>query len=284
MDASQMRRRIEAVRDLPTLPTVALEVNRLLEDVNTRIQDITAAIENDQALTVKILRLVNSAFFGLRGRVGTIARAVVVLGFNTVRSAVLSVSVLEAFSGRGVWIEGFDIRRFWAHALAVAVTSRQMAEALRAVPPEDAFTAGLIHDVGKLVLCQYFPDIFARVWDTSVTQGLSFFAAESRHSPLAHPGIGCLLARSWQLPEPLVRAVGMHHARPQSTEIPLWLVVHAANAVVRAAEAGPGAMPLTETYAGAPPDLQAHLGTVDQWFPALSPQIDAATGFFLEDR
>jgi len=284
MDAHQMRSRIESIRDLPTLPTVAFEVNRLLEDVNTRIQDVTVAIERDQALTVKILKLVNSAFFGLRGRVGNISRAVIVLGFNTVRSAVLSVAVIEAFGKRRHPLQGFDIRRFWLHAIAVAVTSRHLAERLRSVAPEDAFTAGLLHDVGKLILYQFFPELFAQIWNEAAGQGLTFSDAETRFSPLGHAGIGRILARRWQLPEELVRAVGAHHAVAASQDLPLWLVVHAANAAVHAAEDGRVGAVLSERYVQAPEALQDQLVSLERWFPALRPQITEAECFFLEEN
>ncbi|MBT8359115.1 MAG: HDOD domain-containing protein, partial [Deltaproteobacteria bacterium] len=200
MDSKTMMKKLERIEDLPTLPTILFEVNTLLEDINTSAKKLSDTIENDQSMVVKILKLVNSSFYGLRSRVSDISNAVVLLGFNTVRNSVISVSIIEAFSVKND-LDGFDIKEFWKHSIAVAVTSKRLAEKCRVEAPDNCFVAGLLHDIGKLVLSQYFQDLFTRVWITAQKENLDFYEAEKKEISVKHPMIGSLLAKRWQFPD-----------------------------------------------------------------------------------
>ncbi|MBE9547516.1 MAG: HDOD domain-containing protein, partial [Proteobacteria bacterium] len=173
MDAQTFLKKIDHIKDIPTLPAVAVKVNSMLRDYDTSINKLSETIEKDQAIVSKILRLVNSAFYGFQSRVSSIPHAMVLLGFSTVRNAVISVSVIGAFSKKGKF-EGFDIRDFWVHSVAVAVTSRHLSEKSRLVMPDEAFVAGLLHDVGKVILAQYFSDLFSQVWTSVSKEGIPF--------------------------------------------------------------------------------------------------------------
>ena len=127
MKESNILKRLDLIEDLPTLPAVAMEVNKMLLDYDTTISKLSDIIEKDQAMVSKILKLVNSSFFGLRGKISSISHAIVVLGFNTIRNAVVSISIIDAFTVKES-LDGFDITNFWKHSLSVAVTSKYLAE------------------------------------------------------------------------------------------------------------------------------------------------------------
>jgi HD-like signal output (HDOD) protein len=112
METKTFLSKLDRIQEIPTLPVVALKVNKLLQDYDTSIKVLSKTIEKDQAMVTKILRLVNSAFYGFRSRIGNIPHAVTILGFNTVRNAVVSISAVEAFSGKGA-SRYFDIVDFW---------------------------------------------------------------------------------------------------------------------------------------------------------------------------
>ena len=126
MDERQFLEKLDRIRDIPTLPSIVLELNKLLQDPDTSVTRISQIIEKDQAIALKILKLVNSAFYGFKSKISDIHNAVIMLGFNAVRNAIVSVSVIEAFAKK-LRLEGFDITDFWKHSLAVAVTSKSLS-------------------------------------------------------------------------------------------------------------------------------------------------------------
>ena len=123
MDSKTTLNRVDRIRELPTLPLIALEVNKLLDDPDVSITDVCGLLEKDQSIAMKILKLVNSAFYGCPSRVSSLSKAVMMLGFNTIRNAVLSVSVIDAFSN-GSDLEDFKMANFWRHSVAVAVAKK----------------------------------------------------------------------------------------------------------------------------------------------------------------
>jgi putative nucleotidyltransferase with HDIG domain len=210
MNRHQMSKEIEGIKDLPTLPTVTMEVNRLLKNVETPIEQLVELLEKDQAMVLKILRLVNSSFYGFKSKISSLRHAVTLMGYNTVQNAVVVVSVIDSLSMSGR-LKGFDITDFWTHSIRVAVMSRHLAFLARLSDPEDAFTAGLIHDIGKVVLVNHFPDVFITVVESAAADGISFFDAEKKYGTYPHNLIGNVLARKWMLPESLTSAVRFHH-------------------------------------------------------------------------
>jgi HD-like signal output (HDOD) protein len=126
MDENQFLEKLNRIKNIPTLPSVVFELNRLLQDPDTTIARISQAIEKDQATALKILKLVNSAFYGFKSKVSDVRSAVIMLGFNAVRNAIVSVSVIEAF-GNKIKLQDFDMTDFWKHSLAVAVTSKSIS-------------------------------------------------------------------------------------------------------------------------------------------------------------
>ena len=182
MDRRAVRAILDGIQNLPTIPHVLLEINRMLQDdevSNSRMQEV---IEKDQAITAKILKLVNSPFYGYRTRIADISQALMILGVNTVRNSIATISAIDIFRTKEKY-DSFDIRDLWKHSLAVAVTSRRLAETSRKAPPDDCFIAGLLHDIGKLVMEQHLPDFFRKVLALQKEEGLTFIAAENKILP-----------------------------------------------------------------------------------------------------
>jgi putative nucleotidyltransferase with HDIG domain len=283
MDSQTFLKKLDRIPNIPTLPAVALKVNRMLQDYDISIKNLSKAIEKDQAMVSKILRLVNSAFYGFRSRINTIPHTVTILGFNTVRNAVVSVSIIDAFSGKDS-AKGFDITDFWKHSVAVAVTSRHLGEKTRLFAPDECFVAGILHDMGKVVLAQFFKDLFGQVCVATREQGLSFYEAEKKLLPVNHAQIGGHLAKKWQLPASLFEAISYHHAvRKSATHFNLLMVVHVANIIVNNYKNDSESEPdFSGIYPEAAKVMASQLKTVSEWFPNVATEIESACEFFLE--
>ena len=188
MDAQTFLKKLDSIPDIPTLPNIVIKVNKLLQDYETSIKELSKIIEKDQAMVTKILRLVNSTFYGFRSKITNIPHAVIALGFNTIRNAVVSVSIIKIFSGEKTF-EGFEIKDFWKHSIGVAVVSRYLSEETRLDSPDNCFVVGLLHDIGKVILSQHFTELFDLVWKSLKEEKLSFYEAEQKLMPVNHAQI-----------------------------------------------------------------------------------------------
>jgi len=282
MDSKTILKKLDRIDDLPTLPSIAMEVNKMLRDYDTSINKLAQTIEKDQAMVPRILKLVNSAFFGFQSKISSISHAVVLLGFNTVRNAVVSVSIINAFSGNKNALEGFDVTEFWRHSLAVAVISRHLAEEIRLQPIDDFFTGGLLHDIGKIVLFQHFQDLFKKVWVSAKENNLSFYDAEKKEIPITHARIGEYLAKKWQLPESLVDVIRYHHAvSKNANNFNLLIIVHVADIIANSFMPGQESrLDFSLIYPDAASLMKPQLETVSDWFPEVSKEIESACQFF----
>ena len=202
---------IDRIRELPTLPAIVLKVNQMLQDLETTADQLRQVIETDQAMTAKILKLVNSSFYGFKSTISSIKTAVVILGFNTIQHAVVSLSVMKSFALLKN-LKRLNIQDFWRHSLAVAIISKYLADHSDKTLSSDCFTAGLLHDIGKLILAEYFPEHFEKIWLTTVESAISFVEAEKMENIENHAEIGAYLAEKWLLPQPLVDAIRHHHS------------------------------------------------------------------------
>ena len=285
MDSKKFYQKLDRVLDIPTLPVVAIKVNKLLQNYDISITELTETIEKDQAIVSRILRLVNSAFYGLQSKVESVHQALVVLGLNTVRNVVISVSVIKAFSGKDSF-EGFDIKDFWRHSVGVAVASRYLAVQTRLDNPDDCFIAGLLHDIGKVILSEYFKEPFGQVWASVRDDGLSFYEAERNLLPLNHAQIGGHLAAKWRLPPDLIDTIRYHHTpREGASNLDQLMIVHVADIIVNTCKADPGnACDFTNTYPKAAEIMRPQLETVSDWFPSVATEIESACELLLEEE
>lgn len=202
---------VDRIEELPTLPQVAARIMRLIDDPATSAQDIHKVMSRDQALAGKMLKLVNSAFYSLPHKVSNLNQAIVLLGFNTIKSLALSVSVFGVF-GKARGGGKFDRELFWRHAVGSACIYRVLARKAKALDPETAFVAGLLHDIGKLVLDQYAAEELSRIIDEAARRKCAFVDAERALFGTDHGAIGAWLVERWGFPDVLAHWVRDHHA------------------------------------------------------------------------
>ena len=200
---------LSKLNDIPTLPVVAMKVNDLINDPNSSSADIADVLKKDQVLTAKILRLVNSSYYAIPGGVADVQRALAFLGFNTLAQLVLSLSVFSLFTNLGS--ESFSMLDFWKHALGTGVCSEMLAKRLKCAKPEEAFTCGLLHDIGKLVLYQIDSDRLTGILKETEKRGCSFFDVEKEWDLPGHSYLGEVIASRWGLPQIIRLCIRYHH-------------------------------------------------------------------------
>jgi putative nucleotidyltransferase with HDIG domain len=283
MDEQQVLGKLDRISDIPTLPTIVFELNKYLRDPDTSIKTVCDTIEKDQAIALKILKLVNSVFYGFKSKISDLRNAVVLLGYNAVRNAIVSLSVINAFPKR-VKLMDFDISQFWKHSLAVAVTSKNIAQLSKKESPDNCFVGGLLHDVGKVILAQYFPKLFEAVWSTLQNEHLTFYEAEQKSLPIDHSKIGAHLAAKWQLPQGLIDAIRWHHEfQPESKSTNFVKNIYLANFIVNAYDMDPDLrMDLSKMHPDVTKFMMDMMEDVGDWYTGLTAEIDAAYSFFLE--
>jgi len=284
MKPDEILKKLDSIKDIPTLPTIVFELNELLQDPNTPITEISDIIEKDQAISLRVLKLVNSAFYGIHKEVNDIGNAIVLLGFNTVRNAIVSLSVIKSFSG-GKALEGFDISDFWKHSLAVAVVSKGLSEKTKIASSDSCFVGGLLHDIGKVILAQYFQDLFEKVWNTAKRENISFYEAEKKEITIDHAIIGAHLATNWELPESFIDVIRWHHDVRNDTESKkMILIIYLSDIIVNSYNANPdGNIDLSAMHPAASKFLNKQLGDVDTWFAEIANDIQSSYKFFLEN-
>lgn len=200
----------QALESLPTLPLVAIQITELANARTASVQQIAEVLKTDPSLSAKLLRLVNSAYFGIPGGVSDVVRAIPFVGFNTLYQLVLSISVLETLHTASGSV--FDPRGLWLHSLTVANAARVLAEEIRYPEPGSCFTAGLLHDMGKIALAKVAPEKFAAACADAITLGMASTDAERKHGLPTHDQIGAKLAKLWHFQPSLAVPIEMHHA------------------------------------------------------------------------
>jgi putative nucleotidyltransferase with HDIG domain len=242
-EATASSRRVELIlaqlEQLPTLPAVATRLLQVTTSESSSAADVSAIVETDQALTAKVLALVRRASLGVR-EATTVERAIVMLGFEAVRNAVLAVQIYETFRSAepqdGALLDRVE---FWKHSLAVACAARLIAERLRLGKRKDeAFVCGLLHDLGKVALDACLPKSYARILRETQSGGRCLCDVERDLLGLDHTVAGKRLANRWKLPQSIVECIWLHHQAPVSLPTSLVTpelvrVVHLADHLVR---------------------------------------------------
>lgn len=224
---------IQAVEKMPAFPKSVHQVITLTSDINCSQKELVEVIRNDPVFTLKILKLVNSPFFGLMKEVTSINQASVYLGLNTLKNVALGLAAIGCLPGRNE--AGFDMDAFWLHSLTAASAARLLGQQLGAGRDEagDFFAAGLLHDVGKVVLALHASVAFRQALDRAA-EGVPLHEAEHEVLEADHAQVGGLLAERWNLPVRLVRAIRGHHAAEPDGE-DLSSCVWAANQIAKSA-------------------------------------------------
>ncbi len=208
---ARIQERIGNVVNLPTLPGVVTRLMRAIRDPDIGTSEIARLIGQDISLSAKVLRLANSAFYGIPRTITNVANAVVVLGLQSVNTLVLSCTVFDMFSKPEDADCGYHVS-FWRHCLQTALLSRILAEQTHSrIHPDDAFCVGLLHDLGKIAMDQYLHSDFEAVVKNAQKEGISFHEAEIRTIDYTHTNVGEWLTGEWELPEALLRPIRHHH-------------------------------------------------------------------------
>lgn len=197
------------IRKLPSLPAVVNELIRALDNELTEIEQLAEGIAKDQSLAARALRVANSPFYGVQHKVASIHDAIVILGFRAVGSLVMAASVTNYFPTPSGGV--FDPVTYWRHGIGVAICARALAREVD-LDAEAAFSAGLLHDIGVLMLLTTRPRPYAAVFERRRERDCGLADAEQEVLGFDHAQAGAALTARWRLPEAIVRAVALHHA------------------------------------------------------------------------
>jgi diguanylate cyclase (GGDEF)-like protein len=208
---AEMLEEILSCPSLPSLPAVAVRVVELTKDTNVSMDELASSIQNDQALAAKVLRTVNSSFYGLRQRCTTIHQAIVMLGLSAVKSLALGFSLVSSLGGEDG--DGFDYVRYWRRGLYTGVAAKCVAHAAGRDFEDEAFLGGLLQDIGMMVMFRALGDRYVAVLQETGGDHRKLVRCEIAALEVQHPDIGAMLAQRWKLPEELVLPV-KYHERP----------------------------------------------------------------------
>ncbi|MFH0882635.1 MAG: HDOD domain-containing protein [bacterium] len=201
---------LENLETLPTLPEIALQVLKLSGDPDADINDYHALISHDAALTAKILRVANSAYYGLRNKVSTLKMAVVMLGLEETNRLARAFSFLQSFP-QGKTGSRFEFNRFWLHNIAVSEIIQGLSSRIAYNHASEVSTGGLLHDIGVIVAASFYQNEFIEVINTVVEKKTNRLEVEREIYGMDHTVIGKTLAERWNLPENLVEIIRYHH-------------------------------------------------------------------------
>lgn len=224
--------------DLPTMPHIATLVMKKVADPNASARDLHKIISGDPALASKILKIANSAFYGCTRNISTLTDAIVILGFNTIRSLAIAAATQKLFrKGRMRLVD----KLLWEHSIGVAIAARTVAKKVRFPKAEEAFLAGLLHDIGKIVLDVNIPEKFMRiVQEVYNNPGTTFMEAEQEMLGFDHTEVGYMVVHKWKFADSMEEAVRYHHAPEQAQILPiLSYILHLANCICIKLEIGP---------------------------------------------
>lgn len=238
--SAELEELIDSTVNIPTIPTTLVEINRVVTSPDGSAKDAAEVIARDPAIAAKVLRLVNSSVYALRNPVSSIGLACSILGLKTIRNVVVQATVLQTFA-RLPEIQDFDTAGLWDHSFKAAAAARLLTTHTKAevgLDKDEAYTSGLVHDVGKMILLQSQTQNFALALRTSRREGLPLAKAEAALFGFSHAHVAGLLARRWHLSAGLQAAVMYHHS--PGAEAEEWVkgfLVHAANTLAHQAAA-----------------------------------------------
>ncbi len=205
---------IREISHIATLPEITLKIVELVEDPKSTAQDLHKVISSDPALCSRILKVVNSSFYGLPGQIASINRAIVMLGLNAVKNIAIAASLAKLFRG-GELTSGFSAKDLWSHSNATAVCAKMLADGLKLGLSDEAFLAGLIHDIGVMVEMQYdrnkLIEVFEKLGDVKAGPQAEMIELEEQSFGASHQDFGSGLCEKWKFPKSFAWVTGYHH-------------------------------------------------------------------------
>lgn len=205
-----LKKLIMRTGDLPSMPFVATKVMQIVSDANSTVEELQTAIQDDQALASRILKIANSALYARSRQITTIADAVVMLGFNNIRSLAVASATKNLYVKRGK-VLGLKDKLLWEHSVAAAVAGRLLGQHTRPGIADEAFLWGLLHDIGKLVILQKVPDAFDKIVESVYNEGREFVDVEAEILGFTHAQVGARIVNKWKLSERFEQAILHHH-------------------------------------------------------------------------
>jgi len=241
---------LSLVKSVPPFPKVARRVSEMLQDLGVSANALAEVIQYDQVITANVLKICNSAYFGLPRKVASLDEALVIVGNETLKNIIItssSAKFYEGAAGEGYKLEQGDM---WKHSVATAIMARELARQVREVDDSSAFTAGLLHDIGKRFLSSFVAEDFKAIMMKVVQDGCSFVEAEKELLGASHAELGGMILRQWEFPREIENAVLLHHDQDALDREPLVAVVALANALVISMGIGVGADGLSTKLRG----------------------------------
>lgn len=253
-----------AVDGMPAFPKSVQRILELTRDVNVTPKDLVEVIDKDPVVTVKILKVVNSAYYSLPKQITSIGHSVVYLGFNTIKNLALSIAAIGMLPKDNA--AGFDVQQYLLHSLATAAIAKQLASRVDDADPMDCFIAGLLHDFGKVVFAQFMPQEFKKALETSRDNNSSLHAALQKEIGADHAFVGGMLVEKWRFAPHLVEAIRHQHlADLKDTD--MIACVFGANQISKKLSFGFGGNPCIDEF---PACIQKRLGgTLDEVIASL---------------
>ena len=230
---TQYRKALKEIKNLPTLPGIVGKLSKMADDPDTTTEQMGRVLSKDHILAAKLLMLVNSAFYGFPQKISSLSSAIILLGFNVIKSLIISASIFEL-------MESEDLE-LWEHSLGCAVVCNVLAKRLEINDPEEVSTAGLIHDIGKVAVKIELPREYGRIEKMVAERNVAMRDAELKILGLNHAEVGGWLAKSWNLPGKLVEPISCHHAPKEAREEKLaTAIVHFSDIMIRGMGYGHG--------------------------------------------
>ncbi|MEA2062344.1 MAG: HDOD domain-containing protein [Gemmatimonadota bacterium] len=274
------RRLMLSIEKMPSLPTTVTKVIELANDVNSSAREMLKVIQMDPVLTAKVLKLINSAFFGMPNKI-SLKQALVMLGINTIKNLALSTAIIGQMGSSKIKVTNFDQYRFWEHSLGAGIAAKKICLRIESDPRigDEYFVAGLVHDIGKVVMALALPKFFANTIVKAQADELSSVKAETDEMGLDHTEVGGILAEKWKLGENLIASTSYHHD-PQEGQHRLVWAIHVANYFL-AKKGYPNSNDFAEPWVHE--NAFDHLGisedVVEEDLSSLSDEIQKATVF-----
>ncbi len=229
----QYRKALKQIKNLPTLPGIVGKLSKMADDPDTTTEQMGRVLSKDHILAAKLLMLVNSAFYGFPQKISSLSSAIILLGFNVIKSLIISASIFEL-------MENEDLE-LWEHSLGCAVVCNVLAKRLEINDPEEVSTAGLIHDIGKVAIKIELPKEYGQIEKLVAEGNIAMREAEMKVLGLNHAEVGGWLAKSWNLPDKLVEPIACHHAPKKAREERLaTAIIHFSDIMIRGMGYGHG--------------------------------------------
>lgn len=226
VDVQSLRSRVERINSLPTIPGVLKKLLVVIENPRVSLSEISGFISNDPALATKILKMVNSPVYGFPGRISSVNQSVILLGLNVVKGLLLGVSVFELMQKSMVGL--------WEHSMGCAIMARIIAQKKQLKEPEEVSVAGLLHDLGKVILILQFPDEYEKAMNDAETKGTIIGRTERDYFAADHANAGVWMAEKWSFPRNLTDVIGYHHEPHLAKQAPYEAaIVHVSDVLLR---------------------------------------------------